>query len=58
MPRRSTGQIAADLKRHALAQVAAAGFTEYLEPFTGEPLGSDAQSWTAAVVLDWLASSS
>ncbi|MCR3720790.1 MULTISPECIES: glucosylglycerate hydrolase [Prauserella salsuginis group] len=31
-------------------------FGEYYEPFTGEPLGSPNQSWTAAVVLDWLCS--
>jgi hypothetical protein len=31
-------------------------FGEYYEPFTGEPLGSTEQSWTAAVVLDWLCS--
>ena len=29
-------------------------FGEYYQPFTGEPLGSTDQSWTAAVVLDWL----
>jgi hypothetical protein len=29
-------------------------FGEYYQPFTGEPLGSTGQSWTAAVVLDWL----
>ena len=29
-------------------------FAEYYEPFTGEPLGSMQQSWTAAAVLDWL----
>lgn len=29
-------------------------FGEYYHPFTGEPLGSTDQSWTAAVVLDWL----
>ena len=34
----------------------AAAFNEYFEPFTGEPLGSAQQSWTAAVTLDWLAS--
>jgi hypothetical protein len=33
-----------------------AGFAEYYEPFTGEPLGSPDQSWTAAVTIDWLAS--
>jgi glycogen debranching enzyme len=30
-------------------------FAEYLEPYTGEPLGSTDQSWTASVALDWLA---
>jgi len=29
-------------------------FAEYYEPFTGEPLGSMQQAWTAAAVLDWL----
>ncbi|MGH3429732.1 MAG: MGH1-like glycoside hydrolase domain-containing protein, partial [Mycobacteriales bacterium] len=43
------------LRHAALQQTEAAGFTEYVEPFTGEGLGSDSQSWTAAVVLDWLA---
>jgi hypothetical protein len=33
-----------------------AHFAEYFEPFTGRPLGSADQSWTAAVALDWLAS--
>jgi glucosylglycerate hydrolase len=30
-------------------------FAEYFEPYTGEPLGSLDQSWTAAMALDWLA---
>jgi GH15 family glucan-1,4-alpha-glucosidase len=30
-------------------------FAEYFEPYTGEPLGSLEQSWSAAVALDWLA---
>ena len=42
------------LRREALEGLAQGGFAEYFEPFTGEPLGSDAQSWTA-VALDWLA---
>ena len=29
-------------------------FAEYFDPFTGDPLGSPRQSWTAAVTLDWL----
>lgn len=48
---------AGELRRDSLAQIAAAGdFAEYYEPFTGSPLGSQRQSWTAAVTLDWLAS--
>ncbi len=44
------------LRRDGLAQLADGTFGEYYEPFTGEPLGSSEQSWTAAVALDWLAS--
>jgi hypothetical protein len=43
------------LVRASLAQIREIGFAEYVEPFTGEPLGSLDQSWTAAVTLDWLA---
>lgn len=43
------------LRRDSLEQLADGSFGEYYEPFTGEPLGSTEQSWTAAVVLDWLA---
>jgi hypothetical protein len=46
---------AARLKGHALAQLSDGRFGEYYEPFTGEALGSNDQSWTAAVALDWLA---
>jgi len=46
---------AAWLKECALAQLSDGLFGEYYEPFTGEALGSDDQSWTAAVALDWLA---
>ncbi len=46
------------LRVEALAQIAGAGFAEYVEPFTGEPLGSGDQSWTAAAALDWLANPS
>ena len=39
-----------------MSQLATGGeFAEYFEPFTGMPLGSPQQSWTAAVALDWLA---
>jgi glucosylglycerate hydrolase len=43
------------LRGHALGQLSDGCFGEYYEPFTGEALGSDNQSWTAAVSLDWLA---
>ena len=42
------------LRREGLRQAADGSFAEYYEPFTGEPLGSMQQSWTAAAVLDWL----
>ena len=43
------------LRQAALAQLASSGLGEYFEPFTGESLGSDSQSWTAALALDWIA---
>jgi hypothetical protein len=42
------------LRREGLRLVSDGTFAEYYEPFTGEPLGSMQQSWTAAAVLDWL----
>jgi glucosylglycerate hydrolase len=45
---------ASKIRRAGLDQIAEGGFAEYFEPFTGEPLGSVEQSWTAAVALDWL----
>jgi glycogen debranching enzyme len=49
-------QLAERVRESSLEQIAEGGFAEYFEPFTGEPLGSREQSWTAAVTLDWLAS--
>ncbi|MDP8950471.1 MAG: hypothetical protein M3N00_09605, partial [Actinomycetota bacterium] len=46
---------ASRMRRETLNQLAECGFAEYFEPFTGEPLGSPEQSWTAAVALDMLA---
>jgi hypothetical protein len=48
---------AAALRRANVALLSrpTARFAEYFEPFTGEPLGSIDQSWTAAVALDWVA---
>jgi hypothetical protein len=48
--------LAERVRGSSLEQIAEGGFAEYFEPFTGEPLGSREQSWTAAVILDWLAS--
>jgi hypothetical protein len=53
------GDRADEMRLDSLDQVATAGeFAEYFEPFTGAPLGSVQQSWTAAVVLDWSAADS
>jgi hypothetical protein len=43
------------MRRETLRELSEGGFAEYFEPFTGEPLGSREQSWTAAVALDMLA---
>ena len=43
------------LRSAAIDQLRSIGCTEYVEPLSGEALGSNAQSWTAAVALDWLA---
>lgn len=55
LDRDGEGRAAAGLREAGLAQLDAGDFAEYYEPFTGEPLGSCRQSWTAAVALDWLA---
>jgi hypothetical protein len=52
--RRGWAERALKLKREGLRQASDGTFAEYYEPFTGEPLGSMQQSWTAAAVLDWL----
>lgn len=52
--RRGWAERSAMLRREGLRQAADGTFAEYYEPFTGEPLGSMQQSWTAAAVLDWL----
>jgi hypothetical protein len=46
---------AQSLRRETLEELSEGGFAEYFEPFTGEPLGSGEQSWTAAIALDMLA---
>jgi glucosylglycerate hydrolase len=53
--RAGEGERAERLRRISLEQLASGGFGEYFDPYTGEPLGSTRQSWTAAVALDWLA---
>ncbi|NLU84557.1 glycogen debranching protein [Rhodococcus sp. HNM0569] len=52
--RRGWAERAYLLKSEGLRQAADGSFAEYYEPFTGAPLGSMQQSWTAAAVLDWL----
>lgn len=52
--RRGWAERAALLREEGMRLVGHGHFAEYYEPFTGEPLGSMRQSWTAAAVLDWL----
>jgi hypothetical protein len=42
------------MHREGLRLIGDGTFAEYYHAFTGEPLGSLKQSWTAAVALDWL----
>lgn len=56
LERRGRADLAAPLRRASLAQLAEGSLAEYYEPLTGEPLGSAAQSWTAAAALDLLLS--
>jgi glucosylglycerate hydrolase len=53
--RRGEIALADQWRSEGLAQLGDLTFGEYYEPFTGEPLGSHDQSWTAAVALDWVA---
>ena len=55
LARAGEAERAEEIRRASLKRLAGSGFAEYFEPFTGEPLGSTDQSWTAAVALDWLA---
>jgi hypothetical protein len=54
LQRRGLLEPALKLRTEGLRLVVDGTFAEYYHPFSGEPLGSHHQSWTAAVVLDWL----
>jgi hypothetical protein len=54
LERRGRFDVASPLRSASLAQLAEGSLAEYYEPFTGEPLGSACQSWTAAAALDLL----
>ena len=54
LQRRGLLEPALRLRTEGLRLVVDGTFAEYYHPFSGEPLGSHRQSWTAAVVLDWL----
>jgi glycogen debranching enzyme len=45
---------AEELRRLTLELVTRAGFSEYYDPTTGDPLGSESFSWSAALTLDLL----
>ncbi|TDQ50259.1 glucosylglycerate hydrolase [Actinorugispora endophytica] len=54
MRRGGMDDTAAGIRAETLRLVSDGTFAEYYHPLTGAPLGSLSQSWTAAVVLDWL----
>ena len=45
---------ASALRDMSLEMVGKSGFAEYFDPITGEPLGTDNFSWTAALAIDLL----
>ncbi|KMS86630.1 glucosylglycerate hydrolase [Prauserella rugosa] len=54
--RRGWERHASEFRAQGVHLASDGAFGEYYEPFSGKPLGSTNQSWTAAVVLDWLCS--
>ena len=48
------GEQATGLERTTIALAEGAGMREYYDPLTGEGLGSEDFSWTAALVTDML----
>ena len=48
-------ELAQSWREQSLVQLGDLRFGEYYDAVTGEPAGSDDQSWTAAVALDWAA---
>ena len=52
LERAGLGAEADELRTLTLRLVARSGFAEYYEPTTGEPLGSESFSWSAALTLD------
>ena len=51
LQRNGRSNLAKRIRSDSLALVEHAGFAEYFNPLTGEPLGGSAFSWTAAMYL-------
>lgn len=56
MARAGETAAAAAIRRSSLDLIRASGFAEYYDPMTGEGLGGGRFTWTAAMVLEFLAS--
>ena len=54
---RNAGQsaVANRIERSSLELIAASGFAEYYDPISGEPCGGSTFTWTAAMVMEFLA---
>ena len=55
LARAGQGAASAAITRSSLDLIHESGFAEYYDPITGEPLGGDRFTWTAAMVLEFLA---
>lgn len=49
-------EVAHRIERSSLELITASGFAEYYDPISGEPCGGSTFTWTAAMVLEFLAS--
>lgn len=55
LARAGEAEAAARITRSSLNLIRDSGFAEYYDPMTGEPLGGTQFTWTAAMVLEFLA---
>ncbi|KAF0116532.1 MAG: hypothetical protein FD150_377 [Rhodobacteraceae bacterium] len=55
LARSGLAEASAAITRSSLDLIRTSGFAEYYDPESGEPLGGSRFTWTAAMVLEFLA---